>query len=143
MDDQALRIAVAIAPYLRLRIFSTDERIVGRYAAILAQAKNLAGIIVELLRPVLMMALAEGKKQIAVEKNHASAVMEAIFRVCVCCEEALAVDHLVVAQAEAIDHGCAAFARPGGITQVDPSIFRVVRMQRDVMESGVLTSQGR
>src|SRR4029077_15007981 len=102
MHNQALRIAMSVAPDLRLRILGANERIVRRNAAIIAQAKNLAGVIVELLRPVLVMALANRQEQITVEKTHPSAVVEAIFRECVGSENALAVDEFVVAQAEAV-----------------------------------------
>src|SRR5580704_2351710 len=142
VHNQALRIAMSVAPDLRLRILGANERIVGRNAAIIAQAKNLTRVIVELLRPVLVMALANRQEQITIEENHPSAVVEAIFRECVGGENALAVDHFVVAEAEAVHHGCAALAGAGRIAEIDPTIFQVLGMECDVVKSSILTGQG-
>ncbi len=90
---------MSVAPDLRFRVFGADEGL-SADAAIVAQAKDLAGVIIEFLGAVLVMALANGKKKIAVEENHASAVVEAIFRVCISGEDALAYHQFIVAQGE-------------------------------------------
>src|SRR4029077_7857601 len=141
MHNQALRIAMSVSPDLRLRILGANERIVRRNAAIITQAKNLARVIVELLRPVLVMALAHRQEQITVEENYPSAVVEAVFRECVGGENALAVDHFVVAEAEAIHHGRAALAGSSRIADIDPPIFRVLGMECDIVKSSILTGQ--
>jgi hypothetical protein len=56
VDNQALRVAMSVGPDFRFRVLFSYERIVGWNAAVVAQAKDFAGVIGKLLGPVLMMA---------------------------------------------------------------------------------------
>src|SRR6267154_5040486 len=143
VDHQPLRVAMSVTPDLRSRVFCSNERIVGWNCAVIAQAKDLAGVISKLLRAVLMMALAKCEEQIAVQEGHASAVMEAIFGIGVGREDPLAIDKLVFPQVVAVRAVGAALARSFGITEVDPAILRVIGMQRDIVKSRILPGQGR
>jgi len=60
MDSQALRVAMPERPDLRFGVFFPDKGIIGRDGAVVAQAKNFAGMIREFLRPVLMVAITNG-----------------------------------------------------------------------------------
>src|SRR5688572_28762097 len=52
VDDEALRVAMAVAPDLRARALATDERVVRRHAAVVVEAQDLALVVRQVLRRV-------------------------------------------------------------------------------------------
>jgi hypothetical protein len=66
VDGRPLRIAVAIGPDLRARVFAADERIVGGHRTVGIDAYDLAEMSGEVLCWRELEALAQGDKQFAV-----------------------------------------------------------------------------
>src|SRR5690606_290842 len=63
MKRQALGAAVAEGKYLRLVLGFSDERVVFRDRAVVAQPQHLTAVIVAVLRPLLLLPLADGQVQ--------------------------------------------------------------------------------
>src|SRR5262249_61689080 len=96
LDDSALRIAMAVAPYFRLGAAFADERIVGRHRAVRPDAHNLAEVVAEILRLVAICEmLPEREEQVVVggQRDAAAEMVAARQR------PLLAEDHLDVVEA--------------------------------------------
>src|SRR5262244_406684 len=139
VEREALGIAVAVAPDLRLGGRPADERIVRRDRAIGPDADDLAEIVGRILRLVAGgEMLARGQEEIVVrrQRNAAAEMVAAGERA------GLAEDHLdlvepgraFIHQPGARERGAAAAFHRLGVTEIDGVILRKAAVERDVVQ---------
>ncbi len=72
MQSSALHVAVAKGPFLRSCIRLADEGIVGRQPAVVVQADDLAGVVIEPLGAIPIAAIPESDIEHALPVEHQS-----------------------------------------------------------------------
>src|SRR5262249_9777716 len=142
LDRGALRIAMAVAPNLRLGAAPADERIVGRYRAVRPDAHDLAEVVAEILRLIAKgEMIPEREEQVAVLcLDNAAAEMVAARQ-----RALLAEDHLDVVEARraVLDEvrprhrGARAAAGCFGEAEIDGLVLRVVAVERYVVQAAL------
>ena len=142
MERQALRIAVAVAPDLRLGAGAADERIVGRHRAVGPDADDLADVIAEILRLVARTEMvARGEKEIVVRRLHdAAAEMIAARERAFLAEDDLHVvepGRAFVHQPGAGKRGARAAVHRLGIAEIDGMVLRVAAVEHDVEQAAL------
>ena len=143
MHEEALRVPMPVRPDLGERVLAADEGVVGRNPPVVEEAEDLARVARQRLRAVLVVTIADGHEQMRADEREPAAVMEAVFGIGLGCEDALAIQDALAAEAEAIEGSGAAVEVAGRVGDVDPAVARVLRMQREVMHACVLVRQGR
>src|SRR5688572_23371138 len=136
MYGESLRAAMAERVNLGLVARLAGERIVRRYASVIAQPQHLPAVVVSVLRPVLLLPLADRQVEQAgaVERNP-SAVVRARLAPGVGDEDVLDVMQrlAVVAGARQCGRGQVVGA-PLGVAQIQQLVLDKTRVQRDVEE---------
>ena len=142
--DKSLRIARTVSPDGWHGPFATDERIVRGNAAVVVQAVDLARHAGEALREIVGIgrsaAIADGKKEVAasVESHPAAKVRTGAGRLIGRrIEDHFQIGETVILQLAPRDRGEGAFADRLRVSEVDPTVLRVIGMQHDIKKSSL------
>src|ERR1700733_5470112 len=95
----------------------------------------------EVLRPVLMVPLPNRHKEIAAHENHPAPVVKAIFGICIRSEDPFAINNTRSVEPKPVDYGRTSFWFAERVADIDPSIFRIVRMESDVVQTCVFSCE--
>ena len=106
------------------------------------ETNNLAGMIREFLRPVLVVSITNSDKEVVSNENHPASVVKAIFRICIRSEDPFSIDNPCSVEPEAIYDRCTSFQLTERIANVNPAIVRIVGMKREVEQTRVFSRQG-
>ncbi len=146
VEGEALRVAVAVAPYSSIGFGVTDEGIISGDAAVVVEAMDFAVGARYILGVRALAAFADGEEEItlAIEGDAAAEVDAAGFNVvlrfalvnCLLVDEGAVFD-FAANDARETDFGAVSVLLGIAEGEIEPAVFCVIRMSNDVEQTGL------
>jgi hypothetical protein len=138
MQGRALDVAIAEREDLGPRAGALRERVVGGHAPVVVQAQDLAGVVVEALRAVLLAAVAERHEEVTLAVEYQfRAEMAPAARFRLHSEDRLHLDEAIPREPRARNFGADARAVACRVREIDPAVLGESRVERDVEQSAL------